>query len=194
MNAGRPKEFDTDKALESAMHQFWRVGYEATSLQDLLKAMRLSKSSLYQTFGSKHELFLRSIDIYQHTSADELHKKLNDSRNSKIFLKGFLDSVIAESTSRNKKGCLLVNTINELGYRDKAVSKAVAIGLNNMAGVIRSAIESGKKEGAIDAIKNTDMLVNYFITNVCGLRTLVKSGADKSELLSVVNMIIKTVY
>jgi TetR/AcrR family transcriptional repressor of nem operon len=194
MNAGRPREFDTDKALESAMQQFWRVGYEATSLQDLLKAMRLSKSSLYQTFGSKHELFLRSIDIYQRSSVDELQEKLNNSRNSKVFLKDFLESVIAESTSRNKKGCLLVNTINELAYRDKAVSKAVAIGLNNMAGVIRGAIELGKKEGAIDAIKNTDMLVNYFITNVCGLRTLVKSGADKSELLSVVNMIIKTVY
>jgi TetR/AcrR family transcriptional regulator, transcriptional repressor for nem operon len=47
------------------MNQFWRVGYEATSLQDLLKAMCISKSSLYQMFGSKHKLFLRSIDFYR---------------------------------------------------------------------------------------------------------------------------------
>ncbi len=194
MNAGRPRKFDTEQALESAMQQFWRVGYEATSLQDLLEVMSLSKSSLYQTFGSKHELFLRSIDFYQHSSSEELQATLDNSSTSKAFLKSFLENVIAESTSRNKKGCLLVNTINELANRDKAVSKAVSNGLDNMACVFRNAVECGKKEGAIKSSTSTDDLVNYIITNVCGLRTLVKSGADKSALLSVVNMIMKTVY
>lgn len=194
MQAGRPRGFNTEQALKAAMQQFWRVGYEATSLQDLLEVMSLSKSSLYQTFGSKHELFLRSIDFYQRSSADELQASLDNSRTSKAFLNSFLENVIAESTSRDKKGCLLVNTINELAYRDKAVSKAVTNGLSNMSNVIQNAIERGKKEGAIKTSKNTDVLVNYIITNVCGLRTLVKSSADKSTLSSVVNIILKTVY
>jgi TetR/AcrR family transcriptional regulator, transcriptional repressor for nem operon len=194
MNPGRPREFDTEQALESAMQQFWRAGYEATSLQDLLEVMSLSKSSLYQTYGSKHELFLRSIDFYQQISVNELQQSLNNSFSSKAFMKRLLEDVIAEAASKKKKGCLLVNTVNELSHRDKAVSKAVLNGFANVAGVIKQAIESGKKEGAIKSTVRTDTLVNYIVTNVSGLRTMVKSGVDKSELTPLVNMIMKTVY
>ena len=107
MNLGRPREFNTEQALEAAMQQFWRAGYEATSLQDLLDVMNLSKSSLYQTYGSKHELFLRSIDFYQETSVHELQQSLSDSLTSKAFMKRLLEDVIAEATSKKKKGCLL---------------------------------------------------------------------------------------
>jgi TetR/AcrR family transcriptional repressor of nem operon len=194
MNLGRPREFNTEQALEAAMQQFWRAGYEATSLQDLLDVMNLSKSSLYQTYGSKHELFLRSIDFYQQSSVSELQQSLNDSLTSKAFMKRLLEDVIAEATSKKKKGCLLVNTVNELSHRDKAVSKAVSNGIDNVAGVIKQAIKCGKKEGAIKSTVSTDTLVNYIVSNVSGLRTMVKSGANKRELAPLVNMIIKTVY
>jgi len=59
----RPREFDRNLVLEKAMQVFWSQGYEATSLTDLARSMGLSKSSLYDTFGSKHDLFLESIDI-----------------------------------------------------------------------------------------------------------------------------------
>ena len=194
MKAGRPREFKTEQALAAAMQQFWRVGYEATSLQDLLKAMQLSKSSLYQTFGSKHELFLRSIDFYQQAVVDELQTSLNNSRTSKVFFKEFFDSVIAEAATKKKKGCLLVNTVNELSHRDKAVSKQVLNGFDNVANIIKQAVVRGKNEGSIKTSLNTDTLVNYIVANVSGLRTMVKSGVDKSALNAVVNMIMKTMY
>ena len=194
MNAGRPREFKTEQVLEAAMQQFWRAGYEATSLQDLLQVMHLSKSSLYQTFGSKHELFLRSIDFYQQSLVDEIYKSLSNSRTSKAFLKQLLENVIAEAASKKKKGCLLVNTVNELSHRDKTVSKAVLIAFRNVENVIRLAVEQGKKESTIKTAVSTETLVDYIITNISGLRTMAKSGADKSRLASVVNIIMKTVY
>ena len=194
MNAGRPREFKTEQVIEAAMQQFWRAGYEATSLQDLLQVMHLSKSSLYQTFGSKHELFLRSIDFYQQSLVDEIYKSLSNSRTSKAFLKQLLENVIAEAASKKKKGCLLVNTVNELSHRDKTVSKAVLIAFRNVENVIRLAVEQGKKEGTIKTAVSTETLVDYIITNISGLRTMAKSGADKSRLASVVNIIMKTVY
>ena len=194
MNPGRPREFNTEQALEAAMQQFWLAGYEATSLQDLLDVMNLSKSSLYHAYGSKHELFLRSIDCYQQTSANELQQSLDNSLTSKAFMKRLLEDVISEATSKKKKGCLLVNTANELSHRDKAVSKAVLNGIDNVAGIIKQAIKRGKKEAAIKSTVSTDTLVNYIVSNVSGLRTMVKSGVDKTELTPLVNMIMKTVY
>ncbi|MEK9754967.1 MAG: helix-turn-helix domain-containing protein, partial [Rhodospirillaceae bacterium] len=61
----RPREFNREQVLERAMQVFWSKGYAATSMRDLTEAMGLSKSSLYDTFGSKHDLFLESIDFYR---------------------------------------------------------------------------------------------------------------------------------
>jgi len=64
MSVGRPREFDLETVLESAMCAFWRRVYEATSLQDLLSVMKLSKSSFYQIFESKKSLFQRCVNYY----------------------------------------------------------------------------------------------------------------------------------
>ena len=63
----RPRECDTTEALNEAMQVFWTKGFEATSLNDLIGAMKLSKSSFYDTFGSKHEVFLAAIEHYKKT-------------------------------------------------------------------------------------------------------------------------------
>lgn len=63
----RTRSFDRDVALEAALSLFWAKGYEATSLADLTRAMKLSKSSLYDTFGDKHSLFLAAFDRYADT-------------------------------------------------------------------------------------------------------------------------------
>jgi AcrR family transcriptional regulator len=59
---GRPRTFDIDEAMNQAIQVFWAKGYEHTSLEDLLRAMKLSKSSFYQTFGSKQALYHRTIE------------------------------------------------------------------------------------------------------------------------------------
>ncbi len=60
----RPREFNEEKALDRAMRVFWTQGYEGTSLHDLLGAMGISKSSFYETFGSKRDLFMRSLEHF----------------------------------------------------------------------------------------------------------------------------------
>ena len=76
---GRPIEFDPDAALTDAMQLFWRKGYENTSLPDLLDAMQLSKSSLYQAFGSKQALFERCMTRYGDFMIGQLRVALRSS-------------------------------------------------------------------------------------------------------------------
>jgi TetR/AcrR family transcriptional repressor of nem operon len=60
----RPKAFHRDEALDRALAVFWRKGYEATSVADLVKALGVNRASLYTTFRDKHALFLAAFDRY----------------------------------------------------------------------------------------------------------------------------------
>ena len=60
----RPKSFDRDEVLEQAMNLFWDFGYRATSIQDLENHLGINRVSLYREFGSKHDLFLATLDNY----------------------------------------------------------------------------------------------------------------------------------
>ena len=62
---GRPREFDVDQALASALRVFWTRGYDGASLSDLTEAMGITKPSLYAAFGNKESLFKKALDLYE---------------------------------------------------------------------------------------------------------------------------------
>ncbi len=68
---GRSLEFDYAAALDRAMRRFWRSGYAATSLRELLKAMRIGEGSFYNSLGSKKQAFLESLKCYSATVGRE---------------------------------------------------------------------------------------------------------------------------
>src|ERR1700685_4027254 len=61
---GRPREFDTEAALDAALDVFWRYGYEGTSLTDLTNAMGINRPALYLAFTSKKQLFHEVLERY----------------------------------------------------------------------------------------------------------------------------------
>src|SRR5262245_25179092 len=119
MSVGRPIEFDPAQALDAATRVFWSRGYGATSLDDLLVEMDISKSSFYQTFLGKPELFRRCLESYRDASADHLRAVLDQAESGKAFLETILGSV-AECVNdpMGRAGCLLGNTAGGFAQRD----------------------------------------------------------------------------
>lgn len=179
MSVGRPIQFNPDLARTAAMEVFWRKGYEATSLQDLLEAMGLSKSSFYQAFGSKHQLFGECLDHFRERQVRQMTKRLSASSSALEFLRGFLLSVAAEARRRDApKGCLIMNTATEFAGRDPVIAGLVADGTRDFAGVFEAAVRRAQSEGEIPPGKNPQVLSRYLLATVSGLRAMVKSGAD----------------
>lgn len=77
-NAGRPRTFDADQALDKAVRLFWRHGYEATSMADLVAALGVGAASLYAAFGNKAGLFAKAVDRYAATFSVTLYGSIND--------------------------------------------------------------------------------------------------------------------
>lgn len=192
MNIGRPRQFDAEKAVASAMNQFWTEGYFATSLQDLMGCMSLSKSSLYQSFGNKERLFVQCIKHYELQLDQMLKARMANASSGLEFMRSLIDSVIAEAENPNPRGCLLVNTANELAGREEAIAQAVSHGLIKIKTNLKTALVRARDEGDIAADTDLDQASDYFVAGISGLRTMVKAGADRESLSKVADMMMQT--
>jgi TetR/AcrR family transcriptional repressor of nem operon len=118
---GRPRAFATDVVLDAAKDAFWGRGYEATSLADLEVVTGLSRSSLYQAFGSKRGLFEAALVRYREQQVDPVLVALEGSNAALAELQQYFSTLAAMFRADPKlavRGCLVVNTMSELAGRD----------------------------------------------------------------------------
>lgn len=188
---GRPIEFDPDAALDAAMQVFWRKGYDSTSMQDLLEAMKLSKSSLYQAFGGKQALFERCIERYGDEMVGAMRESLQAAPGGLAFIRGFLEGVLDEARGVcEARGCLVLNTANEFVRRNPGIAEAVWRSLNRFHAVLREAVVRAQREGEIPAERDPEMLASYLVGTMSGLKTLSKAGAAEKTLRGIIELAI----
>lgn len=175
------------------MHLFWSKGYEATSLQDLLKAMNLSKSSLYQGFGGKKELFMRCIDYYRANMNEVLTGLLNKSASGRKFIEKLLFNAAAEARQPEhlRRGCLLMNTANEFAQKDVQIARSITNGLDGLRDILRIAVVRGQQEGDISPELDPDLMASYFVCSIGGIKTVVKGGIDEQKIKEIVGVTLK---
>ncbi|MDA0230267.1 MAG: TetR/AcrR family transcriptional regulator [Proteobacteria bacterium] len=179
----RPREFNESDALGDAMHLFWREGYENASLSDITQATGLSKSSLYDTFGSKHELLLSSLQFYVENKMQPSLQVLEEEPSPRAGIAKRFDMIIEGMTAPGPRcGCLIANTTLELGARDPAVAKMIAAAQTEMEQAYIRAIERGQAVGEIDADQGAQSLARYIMACLAGLVCLSKSGFDAPML------------
>lgn len=193
MAIGRPIEFDPDVALDAAMQLFWRKGYVACSLQDLLTTMGLSKSSFYQTFDSKHALFQRCIQRYRQSLTGELRSQLGKAESARGFLSNLFYGVANETRGENaRRGCLLMNTASEFAQSDRQIAALVNSSLENFAEVFEAAIRQAQQQGEVAASKDARVLAKYLVSSMSGLKNMVKAGADRKTVRDVAEVVLST--
>jgi TetR/AcrR family transcriptional repressor of nem operon len=193
MSLGRPLAYDPEAALDAALQVFWSKGYEATSLQDLLQAMGLSKSSFYQGFGGKKELFLRCMARYRENIGRRIRKIEAGSASGHDVIEGVLLHAAAEARypGERRRGCLLMNTATEFAQKDFEIAGQVRRGFDGLREILRQAIERGQAEGEIAADLHPDRLADYLVCSLGGIKTVVKGGADEQQVRDIVALILR---
>lgn len=193
MPIGRPLEFDPEQVLDAAMQLFWHKGYEATSLQDLLQVMDLSKSSFYQAFGSKHALFQRCIKHYRDTMLTTMHELLIEAQSGRIFIENLLQSVEHEANNNSvRRGCLIMNSASEFAQRDPIIAQLVTDSVNAFVAALQAAIIQGQAQGEISTEKDPASLAHYLLSSLSGLHSMLKAGSDASTLREITQLTLST--
>ncbi len=145
-NVGRPREFDEEKVLQSAMDAFWRKGYEATSLSDLCACTGLNKGSLYQSFGDKHSLFMRALEHYSETEFRHVASVVFQSESPLENIRAVMHNVVDHTN--DDCGCLMINSLVELAPHDPVVLEALQKlrdeRLRMMSDLVQKAIDAGE--------------------------------------------------
>lgn len=191
---GRPRQFDTDEALAATMHQFWAHGYEGTSLSDLVAATGLARASLYNAFGSKHDMYLDSLDRYLEKQIPEMLFDLEAGEEGLDAIAAFFEqfpTVVATMPQEASKGCLLVNSSTETATVDAAVAVRVGAYRRRLQGAFAAALERAVDRGELDRAPSSR--ADQLLLSAIGLFVAMRSGGDLQEVRSLTDAILETV-
>ena len=189
----RPREFDTTEALGKAMDVFWSKGYEATTLCDLLEAMGLSKSSFYDTFGSKHEVFLDSIEHYKQTMTAQVTGVARLESPARKLIESLFERAVSRITEEGgQRGCFLNNCAVEVALHDPQAAKLIGGGIGLMEDTFFLLVERGQKEGDIATGKDARALARYLTSSLNGLLVIAKANPDPEGLADIARLSLAT--
>jgi len=181
----RPREFDIDKALDRAMGVFWTKGYEAASLEDLLKAMKIARGSLYKAFDDKRSIYLAALDRYDKTEVEEGIEALCDPTGPDGFvrIREMLDDVKNDTARR---GCFMCNAAIDQARFDPKVEAKVTSMLRRLEDAIAVALKQSKK-GARWSAKRRAATAASILNTYMGLRVLTRSGYPVDGLQAIID-------
>lgn len=182
---GRSKEFDENAALMKAMELFWKQGYEKTSLNDLVEYMGVHRKSLYDTFGDKHTLFLKTVDCYSRFIKAKLESETLRATTAKEAIY-FIFDFIAEKSSDESMGCFFVNAATELAPCDKELAQKTEEAFSEAETLFANIIRKGQQAGEFSTAYDAEVLAESLHNTLIGIRVLARTTASKEKLHRIV--------
>ncbi len=192
---GRPIEFNRENAIQCAMKVFWVQGYEKTSLTDLIQEMGLSKSSFYQSFGSKRGLFKLCLDKYKGDFIKKASRILDKSPSGKVFINTFFKELIDKPSNHiANRGCFIVNTAIEFKKKDKNIAIFVNQSMKELQGVFQKAIDESKQKGELPQFPKSNILAGKLVMIFFGSKIMFRVGMERSLIRKIVFYSIENLF
>lgn len=188
----RNVEFDRELAVNKAKEVFWEKGYNCTSMQDLVDAMQINRSSLYNTIGDKQQLFLECIESYAKDAVDEAVQKAEQAETP---LQG-LTKIIrdkAEWVVDCEKGCLGMKTIFEMAPNDEAVRNILMKSNVRYNELITGLIEKAQVLGEIDPTEDASLMAEYIMTTFTGWKQSFILNRDPFKIKKMSEFLIRSI-
>lgn len=190
---GRPRQFDRNTALTSAMHLFWENGYEATSLSQLKAELGISAPSFYAAFGSKEALFQEAVALYlqSHGTVTECLWDAQLPPRAAIEL-ALRSSARMQCESSHPKGCMVALGVMSAGTPDNAAVTAAltASRARTRAGIL-ACVRRGIAQGELNTATDPMALARVFESFLLGLSTLARDGATQENLDAAVTQVLQ---
>jgi TetR/AcrR family transcriptional regulator, transcriptional repressor for nem operon len=181
----RIKEFDPDVALNIAVEVFWHLGYEHTSLDTLIREMRISKQSLYDTFGDKRTTYFRAMSQYREKTNTALRHLFETEKSVRKSFAKLFQSIVRENKMQHERGCLFMNANLSRSVDDIELKKFLRANQREVEGIFKAAFVEAKERGEIGPEKDPAAMAQFFVATIQGMRALARLNHDRAELAHV---------
>jgi TetR/AcrR family transcriptional repressor of nem operon len=188
----RPKEFEREEVLHAAIRLFAENGYEGTSTDALMKAMGISRQSLYDTFGDKRTLYLESLNRYNGDSIGEIIRAAHGSAEPIAGIEAALLSFVSRPAEELGTGCLGVASICEFGTGDAAVNHANAAAARALRATFEGLLARARAAGSISPDIKPGAGADYVLALLAGLKVAARGGATSRQLRETLAMAMRT--
>ena len=181
---GRPLSFDRDKALHAATLQFWRTGYETTSVSDLTHAMGITAPSLYTAFGDKESLFLECAAKYANPGPKSTPQLIADAPSARHAAQQLLEVSARWFTQQHAPaGCLVASAASSGSDQSQRVRAALKNIRQANQKALRKRAERDIREGRLPKTADAQALASMTMALIQGMSTLARDGAGQKALL-----------
>lgn len=177
----RPCAYDRSDLLRNAVVLFWERGFAGTSIDDVVQATGVSRSSLYAAFPDKTALFLATIEHYLDTvtraKLERLERLARGERAAQAIKRFLLD--IAEerpSAAGPAHGCLLTNTAVEIGSGQERIAECVLQAFARLEQALAARLEEARRQGDLSAGTDPQQYARQLVALVQGLRVMTRLG------------------
>jgi len=183
------KLFDENEVLDKAMKLFWKKGYHATSVQDLVSHLEINRASLYDTYGNKEQLFNKSLALYRKSTIDGITQIFESHSNVMDGFKELFDLSIKEVIKDKEfKGCFFVNTTTELIPNDEKVHKVFKRVKRDFEDLFYKYLKKGKDSGELRTDHDLKSLASMLFMLYNGMKVVSKINPKKEELKNSVEL------
>ncbi|MHA7057307.1 TetR/AcrR family transcriptional regulator [Aquimarina sp. M1] len=187
--------FDRKQVLQSATEVFHKKGYNGTSMQDLVDATTLNRSSIYNSFGSKLGLFLEVLSYYQSITKKDIAKEMIQAQNSsdivnRIF-EMYLNDIISDT---DRKGCLIVNCKSEMTNQEPLIKSFMEQNQEQTLAILEDLVHNGQMEKIFNEHQSASQYALYLYLAIQGFRMTGILNNNEEELRNLINTVLKVLY
>lgn len=185
----RIKEFDPDQVTDVVMQVFWHKGFAATSVQDLVAATGLSRSSLYGTFKNKEALYQRALYRYHINTQKNIDLLSSDGPVKAIISQLFSRIIADEISDLQHRGCFMANASLELAGHDEKIAQSVRDNFQRLQIAFERLIQRGQQSGELSSQHSARALALFFVNTIQGIRVLSKACTEQNRQESLQNVV-----
>ncbi|MEM7624320.1 MAG: TetR/AcrR family transcriptional regulator [Planctomycetota bacterium] len=186
---GRPREFDTEAALDAAVMVFWKQGYEGTGVAELCEAMGIAKQSMYDWVGDKRGLYIAAIERYKLTHICGLKGHLTAPGSPLGNLWHCLHAMAEYAKSPDCMGCLLTNAESEFGTSDPEVARLTADIESYIVDQFSQVLDRAKAAGEVPETLDTKAMGGALAVFRNGIMVAGRSGQSASSIDQTIQLI-----
>lgn len=185
----RIKEFDRDKALDAAVGVFREHGFEGTSTEMLVRAMKIGRQSLYDTFGDKWALYRLAVERYAAEETDAHIAMLRGKPRALDGIAAMMERVVATAN----QACLGVNSICEFGQSRPDLAEVHQAADRRLRSAASARIRQAQDAGDVDKSLSADAVIDFLFASIAGIRVAARGGAGSDKLASLGRLALRAI-